>query len=107
MNYMNGTPGFAAGQRQTAVTPAPVSDAAQILQVLDQASFAMDDVLLYLDTHPTDTEAQAYYQYVKSLRSQAMNGYTDQYGPLMKDEERSTTDWTWISGPWPWEGGRN
>ena len=55
MNYMNGTPGFAAGQRQTAVTPAPVSDAAQILQVLDQASFAMDDVLLYLDTHPTDT----------------------------------------------------
>lgn len=76
-------------------------------QRLCQASFAMDDVLLYLDTHPTDTEALAYYQYVKSLRSQAMNAYTDQYGPLMKDQERSTTDWTWISGPWPWEGGRN
>ena len=60
-----------------------------------------------LDTHPTDTEALAYYQYVNSLRSQAMNAYMDQYGPLTKDQERSTTDWTWVKGPWPWEGGMN
>ncbi len=110
MNYMNGTRSFApaaAMQGQTGMSPAPTSDAAQILQVLDQASFAMDDVLLYLDTHPNDGEALAYYQYVRSLRSQAMNAYADQYGPLMKDQEQSAVSWTWISGPWPWEGGSN
>ena len=89
------------------VGTAPTSDAAQILQALDQASFALDDVILFLDTHPNDTEALAYYQYVRSLRAQAMNAYTDQYGPLMKDQENSTTDWTWVNDPWPWEGGMN
>lgn len=82
-------------------------EAAGIMQTLDQASFALDDIVLYLDTHPTDLEALSYYQYVKSLRSQAMNAYTDQYGPLQNDQERSASDWTWIRGPWPWEGGMN
>ena len=104
MNYMNGTPGFAAGQRQTAVTPAPVSDAAQILQVLDQASFAMDDVLLYLDTHPEDQEALSYYHYVVGLRDEAMDAWQRQYGPLMVDAVQSTDRWTWITEKWPWEG---
>ena len=33
----------------------------QLLNMIDQASFAMDDVLLYLDTHPCDRQAFAYY----------------------------------------------
>ena len=54
-----------------------------------------------------DRDALNYYQYVKSLRNQAMNAYIDQYGPLMKDQENSTTSWTWVKGPWPWEGGND
>ena len=77
----------------------------QMLSWINMVSFAVVEANLYLDTHPTDTEALAYYQYVNSLRSQAMNAYMDQYGPLTKDQERSTTDWTWVKGPWPWEGG--
>ena len=99
MNYMN------MPSMGTVPDNVPASDAAQILQALDQASFALDDVTLYLDTHPMDRDALNYYQYVRSLRNQAMNAYTDQYGPLMKDQENSTTSWTWVKGPWPWEGG--
>ena len=77
----------------------------QMISWINMVSFAVVEANLYLDTHPTDTEALAYYQYVNSLRSQAMNAYMDQYGPLTKDQERSTTDWTWVKGPWPWEGG--
>ncbi len=83
------------------------SEAARIMQVLNQASFALDDIVLYLDTHPADPDALAYYQYVKNLRSQAMNAYTDQYGPLLNDQVNSGTEWTWANGPWPWEGGMN
>ena len=44
-------------------------------QRLCQASFAMDDVLLYLDTHPEDQEALSYYHYVVGLRDEAMDAW--------------------------------
>ena len=32
-----------------------------LLQAVYEASFAMDDVILYLDTHPSDQDALNYY----------------------------------------------
>ena len=32
-----------------------------IMKQLNEGSFAMDDVLLYLDTHPNDRDALNYY----------------------------------------------
>ena len=43
-----------------------------LMRQIDQASFAMDDVLLYLDTHPTDQEALNYYHHAAGLRREAM-----------------------------------
>ena len=37
----------------------------QLLMYIDQISFALDDTVLFLDTHPCDTEALAYYQELK------------------------------------------
>ena len=36
----------------------------QLMDMINQASFAMDDVLLYLDTHPCDQAALNYYHSV-------------------------------------------
>ena len=36
-----------------------------LLMYIDQISFALDDTVLFLDTHPCDTEALAYYQELK------------------------------------------
>ena len=83
------------------------STSQQIMQVINQASFALDDVLLYLDTHPCDQAALTYYQYVKDLRKQAMDAYTSQYGPLMKDQVKPGNYWNWVTEKWPWEGGVN
>ena len=33
----------------------------QLLDQINRSSFAAYDMLLYLDTHPDDAEAQAYY----------------------------------------------
>ena len=35
-----------------------------LMKQINETGFAMDDVLLYLDTHPTDAKALAYYHYV-------------------------------------------
>ena len=42
---------------------------------IDDASFAMDDVILYLDTHPDDRNALNYYRYVVALRKEAVKAY--------------------------------
>lgn len=75
-----------------------------LLRKVYEASFAVDDVILYLDTHPDDQDALNYYQYVSELRKQAMDAYEAQCGPLMIDEVQSDNYWTWVNNPWPWEG---
>ena len=81
----------------------PAYDQNQLLSIIDQASFAMDDVLLYLDTHPCDKAALNYYQYVRDLRQNAKNNYEANFGPLTVDQVRSDQYWTWVQGRWPWE----
>ena len=58
----------------------PVYDQYQLLSIIDQASFAMDDVLLFLDTHPCDQAALNYYQYVSKIRQDAKEAYETNYG---------------------------
>lgn len=80
-------------------------DCRQLMNMINQASFAMDDVLLYLDTHPCDQAALNYYHYVTNLRKNAMAAYQASCGPLMAEHVDSGNYWTWVKGKWPWEGG--
>ena len=75
-----------------------------LMQQINQASFAMDDIVLYLDTHPEDQEALKYYQYAVGLRREAVNAWQNQYGALMVDSVKNTDRWTWTTEKWPWEG---
>lgn len=75
-----------------------------LMQQINQASFAMDDIVLYLDTHPEDQEALKYYQYAAGLRREAVNAWQNQYGALMVDSVKNTDRWTWTTEKWPWEG---
>lgn len=75
-----------------------------LMKRIDQASFAVDDVLLYLDTHPEDQEALKYYQYAAGLRREAVDAWQRQYGPLTVDSAYSTDRWSWLTEKWPWEG---
>lgn len=77
----------------------------QLLKLVYQTGFAMDDVNLFLDTHPCDQNALNYYQYVSRLRSEAMAAYQAQCGPLMVDQVKSCDYWNWVDDKWPWEGG--
>ena len=85
----------------------PSYDQNQLLSVIYQASFAMDDVLLFLDTHPCDQAALSYYQYVAKMRREAKEAYEASYGPLTVDHVHSNQYWTWVQGKWPWEGGNS
>jgi len=76
----------------------------ELLRKVYETGFSLDDVALYLDTHPTDKDAMNYYRYVQQANRDAVRAYEQVHGPLMVDRVESN-DWNWINNPWPWEGG--
>ena len=75
-----------------------------LMKQLNEASFAMDEASLFLDTHPDCAEALQYYRTVNNMRQSALNAYERQYGPLFIDHVTGNT-WSWLTEKWPWEGG--
>ena len=75
-----------------------------LMKRLNEASFAVDDAGLYLDTHPNDKDAIRYFQNALAQRKNAMDAYESQYGPLFIDDS-SGGCWNWVTEKWPWEGG--
>lgn len=80
------------------------SEKVELMRYIQQVGFAVDDVVLYLDTHPHDADAIAYYEKYKKLSREASKEYTNQYGPLTNENVNTTNGWAWVKDPWPWEG---
>lgn len=81
-----------------------LNDGDRLRRIIDAASFAVDDIALYLNTHPTDQRALEYYEYYRDMRKQAVQEYTMYFGPLTDDNVMVDDRWTWVDRPWPWEG---
>lgn len=78
-----------------------------LLNHINEISFVVNDIQLYLDTHPDDEEALACFHKYKSQRVKALEEYSACYGPLTIDtvDEACTDRWNWINEPWPWQEG--
>lgn len=78
-----------------------------LLNHINQVSFAVDDVKLYLDTHPYDTQALAYFQEYSQHRNEALKEYAKNYTPLTVDTAvySCSDQWSWVDEPWPWQEG--
>jgi spore coat protein JB len=70
-------------------------------------SFAIDEIKLYLDTHPNCRNGLEYYHKYKKLYREAVDEYVRIYGPLTADSVESKDCWTWVNEPWPWERSGN
>lgn len=77
----------------------------QLLQRLNEVSFAVDDILLFLDTHPCDEKALAFYEETASKRRELMTEYARSFGSLTIDDALETCGdtWKWMEQPFPWE----
>lgn len=80
----------------------------EMLTKIDAISLAMQDTLLYLDTHPKDEGALSYFDMCSKMRLEALEVYAKEFGPLLVDDVTMTDAdyWNWINHPWPWEEGR-
>lgn len=69
--------------------------------------FAVKELNLYLDTHPTDQEALGLYASYIKLAEEGREKYRAQYGPLNSEDLTLADGYTWLNDPWPWEQGGN
>lgn len=77
----------------------------ELLYKLQMYNFALKDINLYLDVHPTDESMVKEFQTVKRKYEETKEKYESTYGPLSACTSDSINDFTWIKNPWPWDKG--
>lgn len=70
---------------------------------LQAMGFALNDLALYLDTHPEDAQAVERYRQLQQAYGTMRQQYSQDFGPLNHMSEPHEGAYTWLKGPWPWE----
>jgi len=78
-----------------------------MIQKICQTGFVLDDLTLYLDTHPKDKEALSVYLEKSMERKMLKHEFAKRFYPLTRDciaDDAELTEFSWQDGPMPWEG---
>ena len=67
--------------------------------------FVTQELALYLDTHPNDTEAFKTWKSFVALAREGRKRYVEMYGPVMRSDTAKFDCWVWPEDPWPWNAG--
>ena len=76
-----------------------------LLKQIQATDFALYDAVLFLDSHPTDAKALAYFHKTKESLKELRDAYEKTFGPLTAEGVTNRTYWDWLNEPWPWETG--
>ena len=103
-------PGALSSLEDSLKSPEEIRWRDKMLEV-QKVSFVMDDLRLYLDTHPEDQDALAVFRDVLKQRKQTLSEFAEQFYPLTPDcmaeiyeKEPSSSCYCWQKGAAPWEG---
>lgn len=81
-----------------------------MMNEIDQISFALNDLTLYLDTHPDCMKGMELFRKLQERRVQLLAEFARLYYPLTIDSmsgdcTNGTGEFRWGDCPAPWEGG--
>jgi spore coat protein JB len=74
-----------------------------VIKAVYELGFVMTEVLLYLDTHPNDSEAIEYYAEMRQRYNEAVEAYENMIGPLSFNRTGADNYFDWAATPLPWE----
>ena len=114
-SFFNPTEGFAKGNMQSNIykpykltnpnLPPVYNERQRMLLEVQKYGFAMWDLNLYLNTHPTDRNVMMLFEQYRNSYKKAVEDYQNKYGALsVKDASINSGYWSWNRCPWPWEG---
>lgn len=106
--------GFAKGNMQANIykpyklvnpsLPTASNERERLLLEVQKYSFAMWDLNLYLNTHPTDRNVMRLFDQYRNSYMKAVNDYENRFGPLhVENTNTNSGTWAWNNSPWPWE----
>lgn len=70
-----------------------------------ELDFAIHELVLFLDSHPTSRRAMELLSEYRSRRAELVRAYEDRFGAfiMQNDDVPANGCWQWLEGPWPWE----
>lgn len=74
-----------------------------LLRVIQMYGFALNDLCLFLDTHPQDEEALICFDKYRKLLTEAEDEFNEKFGILKCRQNSNAKRWDWVCEPWPWE----
>lgn len=77
-----------------------MSERAKLLREYSIAQFAMLELHIYLDTHPSDLKAAALHNEFARKAANLKERYEEKFGPLTPSEGEGAD---WLQNPWPWD----
>ena len=89
------------------MTNSQANERDSLFMELRQISFALDELRLFLDNHPTDTAALSLYGEYQARRKEILDAYVPNYGPVEAYNVNTESGWGWINMPMPWESEAN
>lgn len=69
---------------------------------LQTMAFTIQELALYLDTHPNDAQALELYRSFQRMYHDALMQYSAECGP-MNHKTPGNGPYSWLKDPWPWE----
>lgn len=76
-----------------------------LLSRIMTCDFILNETGLFLDTHPDNEEALAFFKKHQDMRKTAADEYSEKFGMLSYGGYSGQQHWQWVDGPWPWEYG--
>lgn len=80
------------------------TDRKKALMHVQTLGFALDEAVLFLDTHPDNKEALEYFHEMHEKYDAAVAAYVSNYGPLQFTDVKHSDGWSWGRDCLPWEG---
>jgi len=78
------------------------NEQAALFDEIAQLSFALDEIRLFLDTHPDNRDALELYGKYGAKRRESVEKYTKAFGPIDAYNVNTENGWSWIDEPMPW-----
>lgn len=78
---------------------------AELKRKIFSYDFAIHELVLFLDSHPTNKKALALLDEYRKRRKELVEAYETRFGTLIIKpcDVPANGCWKWLEGPWPWE----
>ena len=80
-----------------------MNEKCKLLKAIQNYSFWVTEITLYLNTHPGCRKALKYHNKYAKLYKDAVCQYEEKFGPLTMYNNNSEDCWRWANESWPWE----